>query len=331
VTSLFHQEDDKYPAGDRKPSRRERLAIAILTYRRIEYLRLLLEKAAVLELPDDVDLVFLVIDNDPHSSAREVVSAASIPWRIEYVHEPRRGIPVARNRALQEAGKLEANLLCFIDDDEYPHQLWLKKLISTWRESGAHLVGGPVEIAPVAVGATPWQRFVNASLAARMKHKNKKTAAAAANGRRFTIVTNNWLGDLAYIADEGLVFDEALLLTGGEDTKFYADARRRGARVAWTTDAVVYESMPPERLTLRYQLRRAAMQSMQNFRFSWPSITAAAVAQTALLVPLRLLTGTLLMVVPIYGIASPVIAVRSIGWALGRVAALFGRSSTLYG
>jgi glycosyltransferase involved in cell wall biosynthesis len=320
-----------YASGRGKLMQRGRLVVAVLTHRRLEYLRLLLEKCALLRAPDSFDIEFLVVDNDPDASARDVVSGASMPWRVEYMHEPRRGIPVARNKALQEALKRQADLLCFIDDDEYPDPLWLTTLVSTWQNSGAHLVGGPVEIVPVAAEASPWQRFVNASLSARMKHKNKATAAAAASGRRFTVVTNNWLGDLAYFAREGLVFDETLLLTGGEDTKFFAEARQRGARVAWAADAMVYESMPPQRLTLRYQMKRAAMQSMQNFRFSWPRITAAAVAQTAFLVPLRLLSGTLLMIVPIYGIASPVVAVRAIGWAFGRIAALFGRTSTLYG
>jgi succinoglycan biosynthesis protein ExoM len=311
-------------------ARVDRLVVAVLTYKRPEYLRLLLQKSAELNAPADMELEFVVIDNDPDGSARAVVSGASLPWSISYVQEPRRGIPVARNRALSEARQRGADLLCFIDDDEYPEAEWIVQLVRAWREKGATLVGGPVEIAAASADATPWQRFVNASLAARMKHKNRKTAAAADKGRRYTIVTNNWLGDLDYFARQGLAFDEGLLLTGGEDTKFFSDARKKGARVTWAERALVYESMPAERLTFRYQLIRAAMQSIQNFRFMWPRVTAAAIGQTAVMAPLRLLTGTLLLIVPIYGMASPVIAVRSIGWALGRVAAVFGRSSTLY-
>jgi len=45
---------------------------------------------------------------------------------------------------------------------------------------------------------------------------------------------------------------------------------------------------------------------------------------------LRALLGGLLLVVPVYGRASLVMAVRSLGWSVGRVSALCGGRSTLY-
>jgi hypothetical protein len=306
-----------------------RIAVAALTYRRPELLRQLLAGLAALNRPAGADLLFVLVDNDPAASARAALLGSGLAG-LHYVHEPRRGIPVARNRALDEARTLGADLLCFIDDDEVPDADWLERLLEAWRRTGAQLIGGPVEVLPAPEGASAWQRFVNASLAGRMRQKNRRTAAAAEAGRRFTVVTNNWLGDLGYFADKGVAFDETLLVTGGSDTMFHAHARRAGASTAWAADAVVRETMPLDRLTLRYQLKRGAMQSMQNFRLSSPRLTARAVAEAALMAPLRLLTGVLLLVIPIYGIASPVIAVRSIGWALGRVAAIFGQKSKLY-
>lgn len=306
-----------------------RVAVAALTYRRQDMLRQLLAALGALRQLDNCDVVFLVVDNDPDASARELVLGAALPG-LHYAHEPRRGIPVARNRALGEARTLGADLLCFIDDDELPDADWLRRLIEAWRGTGAHLIGGPVEILPPPEGASAWQRFVNASLAERMRRKNRRTAQAASAGRRFTVVTNNWLGDLAFFAGKGVAFDETLLVTGGSDTMFHAHAKRAGAATAWAADAVVREAMPLERLTLRYQLKRGAMQSMQNFRLSSPRLTPRAGVEAALMVPIRLLTGLLLLVIPIYGVASPVIAVRSIGWAFGRVAAIFGGRSTLY-
>ena len=43
---------------------------------------------------------------------------------------------------------------------------------------------------------------------------------------------------------------------GGEDLVFMIDARRAGARVRWTERAGVRETLPPSRVSLRYQLRR---------------------------------------------------------------------------
>jgi glycosyltransferase involved in cell wall biosynthesis len=43
----------------------------------------------------------LVIDNDPHGSARPTVEAAV--GAVSYIHEPRVGIPQARNAAFDAA------------------------------------------------------------------------------------------------------------------------------------------------------------------------------------------------------------------------------------
>jgi succinoglycan biosynthesis protein ExoM len=315
-----------------RTGRHLRIAVAALTYRRPEPLRQLLVALAALRRPAASDVSFVIIDNDPAASAREIVTAAqAAALPVQYCHEQRRGIPVARNAALREARALGADLMCFIDDDEVPDANWLERLVERWRETGAQLIGGPVEVLPPPAGASPWQRFINAGLAARMVRKNRRTAEAAETGkRRFTVVTNNWLGELAWFAKRDITFDEDLLTTGGEDTMFHREAKRAGASTAWAANAVVREAMPLSRLTLRYQLKRGAMQSMQNFRLSAPRLTPRVVAEVAVMVPLRLLTGLLLLVIPIYGIASPVIAVRSIGWAMGRVAAVFGLRSSLY-
>jgi succinoglycan biosynthesis protein ExoM len=315
---------------NRRTDRPLRVAVSALTYRRPDLLPRLLTGLARLEVPPGCELLVIIVDNDPDGSAQTQVIADGMPWPVRYAHEPRRGIPVARNRAMAEAKAAGADLLCFVDDDEVPDADWLARLVATWRRTGAHLIGGPVEVLDAPAGATPWQRFVNASLAARMRRKNRRTAAAAATGGRFTVVTNNWLGELAWLVGQDLAFDETLLVTGGSDTRFHADAKRSGARTAWAADAVVREAMPLDRLTLRYQMKRGAMQSMQNFRLAAPRITLRVVAETTLMAPLRLLSGVLLLVIPIYGLASPVVAVRSIGWAIGRVAALFGARSALY-
>jgi succinoglycan biosynthesis protein ExoM len=314
----------------RLSGRRLRVAVAALTYNRPAYLRQVLAGIGRLKVPPDCDPVVIVVDNDPAARARALVDAEALPWPIHYAHEPRRGIPVARNRALAEAGLAKADLVCFIDDDEVPDGDWMTALVETWRSTGAQLIGGPVEVQDAAPEASPWQRFINGSLAARMLRKNRRTASAAAAGRRFTVVTNNWLGELSWFVANGVSFDENLLVTGGSDTKFHADARRRGARTAWAPGAIVREAMPLDRLSLRYQMKRGAMQSIQNFRLSSPSLTPSVIAEIIILVPLRLVSGGLLLVIPIYGLASPVIGVRSIGWALGRVAALFGARSSLY-
>jgi succinoglycan biosynthesis protein ExoM len=307
------------------------VVIAVLTYKRPETLGKLLSEYASMCRPEHVKLKLLVIDNDENGSAEQIVNS----WRnrigeVRYVVEKRRGIPVARNRAIDEATSLCAGALCFIDDDEYPDKRWIVNLAECWRKTGAQLVGGPVVVAPAPAGASGWQKMINASLASRQLRKNRAVVKATIEGARYTIVTNNWLCDLKWLTRSGIRFNESLLVTGGSDTEFFRNARAIQCVTAWCPHAIVFETMGLERLSLAYQFRRGAYQSMTNFRIKTPNPKATIILSTMLTAVLRAVLGLLLLVVPVFGRASPVMAVRSLGWAVGRTMAVFGRHSKLY-
>lgn len=311
----------------------ERLSIvvAVLTFRRPDLLDDFLRSYARIALPDGCDVTLLVVDNDASGSGRRTFDQ----WRISipsarYVVEPRVGIPVARNRALREALAAGADALCFIDDDEVPERDWLVELVRVWQQTGADLVGGPVGVAPPPPDATRRQRLMNASLAARAVRKFRMTAKAAARGGRYTIVTNNWLCDLRWQQSVGLRFDENLLMTGGSDTAFCRAAVAMGCRKAWAADAVVHETIPADRLTARYQLHRGASQSITHFHMTHDRVTPAVVAVTVAMAAIRAVLGVVLLAIPLHGRGSLAIAIRSIGWAAGRIQAIRGRRSTLY-
>jgi len=307
------------------------IVVAVLTFKRPGELANFLESFARIERPARCRVMLLVVDNDAKASAREVVAAwqERIPG-LRYVVEPKVGIPVARNRAVREALASNADALCFIDDDETPDARWLVHLVAAWRHSNADLVGGPVSVTAAPCHASPWQRLINSSLASRARRKNAMTARAAAGGGRFTIVTNNWLCDLHWLASTALRFDERLLLTGGSDTAFCTAAVAAGCRKAWAADATVQETIGMDRLTLRYQLWRGMSQSMTHFRMKKLPLTPRLVATTAAIAAARALLGLLLLVLPVYGIGSLTIAIRSLGWAVGRIQAIRGRESRLY-
>lgn len=313
------------------PKGRPRIVVAVLTFQRPDTLATLLAAFAEIERPVDLAVTLLVIDNDAAASARETVTAwqGRIPG-LAYVVEPRPGIPVARNRALDEALAAGAEALCFIDDDEYPARHWLVELVACWRATNADLIGGPVRVASPPALATGWQRLVNASLAARARRKERDAARDAARGRCRTIVTNNFLCDLSFAARHGLRFDEALLVSGGSDTDFFRRALKVGCRTAWCPTAVVHEIIETDRLSLRYQFRRGAFQSLNHFHMKGRRLTPGLVGLTLATALVRGVLGLLLLLVPVYGAGSLVMAVRSLGWAVGRVAALRGARSTLY-
>jgi GT2 family glycosyltransferase len=307
------------------------IVVSVVTYRRAATLDRLLVEFARLVSPQAARVTILVIDNDKDGSARAVVdSHKTTLGDLRYVNEMRRGIPVARNRAIDEAVAWRADALCFIDDDEFPDPEWLHHLVACWCSTAAHLVGGPVwvESAPPGIGA--WRCFLTQSLAGRAIRKYRATARAATKGGRFTVVTNNWLCDLRWFVQNGIRFDEHLLLSGGSDTMFHRQAKSAGCATAWCPQAIVYETMAPERLTLGYQFHRAASQSINHFRMKNSRISASVASIAMLNVVVRSVLGVLLLVFPIYGRASLVIAVRSLGWSYGRLTALHGARSKLY-
>lgn len=122
-----------------------RISIGIITYLRPAGLERLLRSLNALTFeypPPELDVV--VVDNDPNASARAVCERfrPASRWPLTYVTEPRRGIPQARNRVVQEAA--DANFIAFIDDDEVPTPDWLNRLLHAQRTYSADVVSGPV-------------------------------------------------------------------------------------------------------------------------------------------------------------------------------------------
>ena len=104
----------------------------------------------------------------------------------------------------------------------------------------------------------------------------------------------------------------------------------RGCKIAWCPDAFVYETVTPDRLSLRYQFRRGASQSITHFHMKHESIAPVVAVFIVVNAIARFILGCLLFVLPLYGTASLVMAVRSLGWAVGRIQALLGVQSKLY-
>ncbi len=217
------------------------VTVAVLTFRRPQLLAqtlpLLLEQAASVRPAATV----LVVDNDPDAGAAGLVAQ----WgdhRLRYVHEPRPGIAAARNRALDETG---SDALVFIDDDEQPDPGWLPSLVACWRASGADAVTGPVES---VFDRTPDPWVVASERFARRRLPTGTPLRSAHS--------NNLLLDLRAVRRLGMRFDPRFGLSGGEDTMFTHDLVGRGGSIVWCDEAVVRESVPVQRATRAWVLRR---------------------------------------------------------------------------
>ena len=194
----------------------------------------------------------LVIDNDPDGSAREAVAtaaggalgAADGPGAaVRYVVEPAPGVSAVRNRALDETASRA--LLVFIDDDEEPEAGWLRRLLSTRRDTGAAAVAGLV-VPDYEAEPGPWLRA-----GGFFDRQSWPTGT-----RRPVAATNNLLLDLGAVRAAGLRFDEAFGATGGEDALFTRSLVAAGGVIVWCDEARVRDRVPAARLERAWVLRR---------------------------------------------------------------------------
>lgn len=312
---------------DMKQGDLPRACVAALTYCRPEALPALLGGMLRLEHPAGWDIQFLIVDNDPNASARAVVNQTQrdFPWTLHYVNERTVGIPFARNRALSEARKRGARLLCFLDDDDVPSQYWLTELVSRWEATKAVLMGGPHRKLVPNVPLSFAQRLIGRSLVARRSLMERRNSQLGKKGRVRMIGTGNWMADLEWMASHNVEFDPAYRDSGGEDAAFLLETRRLGGAVAWAPDAIVWESIDPKRLTIPYQFHRSYCQGIVGHRLNPRSRLMAIAAGLP-----QALIGAGLALVPIFGIASFTAGLHLTASALGRMAGAFGRTATIY-
>lgn len=189
-----------------------------------------------------VRLRVIVADNDDTPTARPIVESAAAAHRLNllYVHAPARNISLARNATL-DAG--DGDWIAFIDDDERAEPGWLAALLARALETDADVVLGPV-LPVYGPGAPEWMR-AGAFHAARPVVRNGGIETGYAGNalvRRSVVETERFRLDLGR--------------SGGEDTEFFARLWRRGARIVEAPDAVVSETVPQDRATLGWLLRR---------------------------------------------------------------------------
>lgn len=222
-----------------------RVGVAICTYRRPRGLaRLLGALPAAFEDVAEAPVV-LVVDNDG-TDPRVAEAVAAAPFDVRLTVEPSPGISAARNRAFAAAEAAGVATLALIDDDEWPDPGWLAALLARRVATGAAVVGGVVvpEFPAGCAHLARWRRFWSVLPQRRA-------------GRPFVHATSNVLVDLGAVrALPRPLFDAAHGLSGGGDLVFFSRLFDLGVPMAWATDAVVREEVPPERASLAWLARR---------------------------------------------------------------------------
>jgi succinoglycan biosynthesis protein ExoM len=249
------------------------VCVCICTYKRPELLLRALEGVHAQAIGSQLALSVVVADNDRNESARAVVSkfGAQAGFRVTYCVEPEQNIAMARNRALQNA---DADLIAFIDDDEFPAENWLAQMLETLLKYKADGVLGPVR---AHFEAPPPAWLVASGLSDRPEH------ATGFELQWRQTRTGNTLFRSEILKDVAEPFQKEFG-NGGEDQDFFRRMIERSCRFVWCNEAVAYEVVPPERCERRYWWKRALLRG-QNEKLH---LTAASVCKSLVAVPLYL-------------------------------------------
>lgn len=135
------------------------VSVVIATRNRADWLRDTLESVAKQSrAPDEV----VVVDNASTDHTKDVVLSFADRLNVRYVHEPRRGIPYARNAAVRSA---TGDIVAFIDDDCVANEDWLRYIEMPFlRDPNVGAVGG--EISYDRVGDGTVEEFYNRNMGA---------------------------------------------------------------------------------------------------------------------------------------------------------------------
>ncbi len=217
--------------------------IGICTFRRPQVADTLRSLAKLTGQPE-WNLKIIVADNDDKPDAKTLIDDTALQTGlcVVYVHAPARNISIARNACLVEA---TAPLLAFIDDDEVVTPGWLSALLETLTRTGADAVLGPVR-ALYDVDCPTWMQ----------RGDFHSTFPVEAKGEIITGYTCNILFRRDAMPFQGLRFRESLGRSGGEDTVFFSNAYKKGARITYAPGAVVNEAVSPDRQSFAWLARR---------------------------------------------------------------------------
>lgn len=292
----------------------KRVSVCVATCERLTGLSNLLCALESLEVPAGITLQVVIVDNDPSGSAKTICDemAGRNAYTLRYVIEKRRGIPIARNAALAVALS-DSDFIAFIDDDEIPESGWLSELLRVQDFYDADVVTGPC----IPQYLEPPPRWVVAGAFHEMSRH-------ATGTRRHLAFTHNALVRAAVFESVDRYFDESLALSGGEDEEFFARVCSAGLQIVWADDAIVRESVPASRTTVRWLVQRGFRVGTSS---AWVQLNHRSNTVLRLLGHglYCIVKGTgLALLLPLRGRAVAVQGLRLFSYGLGRIAGSFG-------
>lgn len=231
---------------------KEHLSVCVCSYKRPQLLNHLMIRLQCLVTENLFSYSILVVDNDKNGSSRCIIAdfknMSKVP--IEYYVEPEKGYSTARNKLIEEA---KGNYIVFIDDDEFPEERWLLNLYKTCIKCKADGVLGPVK---PHFNNQPPKWILESKLCEKPGYRIKTGTVLNWSNTR----TSNVIIDKRVFQKKENRFKKEFGATGGEDVDFFKRMIEKGYVFLWCEEAVVYETIPMERLKKTYFMKRALLQ-----------------------------------------------------------------------
>lgn len=248
------------------------ISVCICTYKRPEPLKRLLCELNHQKTDGLFTYSAVVADNDEAQTGEEAINEVreTLSFPVKYCAEPQRGIARARNRVLANA---DGDYVALIDDDEFPVDDWLLRLLLTIQRYGVDGALGPVK------------RYFDREPPAWLKRSrlydrvvNPTGMPVAWRGAR----TGNVLMKREVFAGDETPFN--VEFKAGEDQDFFRRKIEEGRSFVWSAEAVAFEVLPPARWKRAYFMRRALL--LGGYAAMQPDCGTMSIIKSLIAVPL---------------------------------------------
>jgi glycosyltransferase involved in cell wall biosynthesis len=235
-----------------------KLTVAIPTHNRARTLGETLRSVGALVLPERIAAQCFVVDNNSTDDTAAVVErfAATAPFRVQRLFEPRMGSSFARNRAADEA---DGDFIFFIDDDAIAEPDWAAELMAAMElrklDAACGLVLPRWTVEPPA--------WLGPRLYARLAvHDEPAVHASAEKAEALCNYFSANVGFRRSTFERFGRFREDLGVVGGnpmsgEDTELFARIIAHGGAMGFAPRARVHHIIGPERMTRAYLRRKS--------------------------------------------------------------------------
>ncbi len=300
------------------------IVIGIPTFRRPQCLWRLLDSIAAQQPPFTPHV--LVADNEGEGGAGlrvvEEVRDQGFPFPLVSIAVPERGISRVRNALLKIAfDDMGADALAMVDDDERVEPGWLAALVAMQEQGGYDAVGGTV-IPEFEVPTPSWAEGL---------HTYRIRTQPAGDVPGIYGAGSVLLNRTIHTDFQGVWFDPAFGLSGGEDTEFFTNLQHRGASFGFAPLAITHEFIHASRLTRKWALQReyqVAASEARRFKRYHPTVRGWA--NHFFKIPAALVVSSLLMITLFWSPRRQMRMALLMARQIGKLNGLFGSPPKIY-